>query len=96
MHWLTMAALKAEEKFWYGHNACFAYDHSSALKKLEEQGTPTLILTNTGDVCYPYAQRTKELCPSFSYAEMTGGTFDYANENPKLWSDEVLKFVKAL
>ena len=95
LHWMNLAAMQAGEQFWYGHGACFAYDHTTTLKKLAQTGKPTLVLTNTGDVCFPFAQRTMELCPSFHYTELSGGTLDFANENPDQWCAAICQFLTA-
>ena len=76
--------------FWYGHNAAFHYDGGAALQRVTQ---PALVLINTGDILYPLAQRTMELCPHFSYAELEGGGVDITDQNPEGWTAEVVGFL---
>lgn len=93
-HWLVTAAARAGPIHWYGHNACFQYDHRASLTKLAQQGTPALILTNTGDVITELAERAHNEFPSFDYVCLNGGTIDVANEKPEAWSQAVIEFAK--
>lgn len=92
-NWLVSAALGAGDKSWYGHNACFKYDHRASLMRLSGLGTPTLILTNTGSALYPVAQTAHEQFPEFDYKCLEGGTIDFANEYPEIWAQAVVAFI---
>ncbi len=76
--------------FWYGHNAAYRYDHASTLMSLKH---PTLILTNTGDMAYPMAQRARQLRPDMAYVELQGGNVDIVDQATEAWSDAVKAFV---
>jgi len=76
--------------FWYGHNAAYRYDHGAAMQRLKQR---TLILTNTGDMIYEMAQRTRKLRPDFEYAELQGGGVDIVDQQPEAWADLVAKFL---
>ncbi len=77
--------------FWYGHNAAFHYDSGATMQKLTQ---PALVLVNTGDMLFPMAARTLEMCPHFSYAEIEGGGVDITDQNPRAWTDAVAAFLK--
>lgn len=78
--------------FWYGHHAAYMYDQAERLPLVTQ---PTLILTNTGDMIYPHAQRARELRPDFAYAELAGGTVDICDQQPEAWADAVTGFLFA-
>jgi len=76
--------------FWYGHNAAYRYDHAAAMTRLKHR---TLIFTNTTDMIYELAQRTRKLRPDFEYAELEGGGIDIMDQQPEAWSDVVAGFL---
>ena len=77
--------------FWYGHNAAYRYDHASTLPRITH---PTLILTNTGDMAYPMAQRARQLCPDMAYVELSGGNVDIVDQAPEAWVEAVVAFTR--
>lgn len=77
--------------FWYGHNAAYRYDHAAALEKLK---IPALILTNTGDLIYEFAQRARRIRPDFDYVELSGGGVDIIDQQPEAWCDIVAAFLE--
>ncbi len=83
--------LLAGRTVWYAHDAVMTYAHEQAMERLTQ---PTLILANTGDAIYGYSQKARELYPSFSYAELQGGTIDCIDEQPEAWAEAVAAFVK--
>lgn len=76
--------------FWYGHHAAFSYDAAAATTRLTQ---PALVLINTGDILYPMAKRTMELCPHFSYAELEGGGVDITDQDPEGWTQKVVAYL---
>jgi pimeloyl-ACP methyl ester carboxylesterase len=77
--------------FWYGHNAAYRYDHASTLPRITH---PTLILTNTGDMAYPMAQRARQLRPDMAYVELSGGNVDIVDQAPEAWVEAVVTFTR--
>jgi len=77
--------------FWYGHNAAYRYDHASTLSRMTH---PTLILTNTGDMAYPMAQRARQLRPDMAYVELPGGNVDIVDQAPEAWVEAVVAFTR--
>jgi pimeloyl-ACP methyl ester carboxylesterase len=77
--------------FWYGHNAAYRYDHASTLLRMTH---PTLILTNTGDMAYPMAQRARQLRPDMAYVELSGGNVDIVDQAPEAWVEAVVAFTR--
>ena len=77
--------------FWYGHNAAYRYDHASTLPRITH---PTLILTNTGDMAYPMAQRARQLRPDMAYVELSGGNVDIVDQAPEAWVEAVVVFTR--
>lgn len=77
--------------FWYGHNAAYRYDHASTLQRMTH---PTLILTNTGDMAYPMAQRARQLRPDMAYVELEGGNVDIVDQAPEAWVEAVASFTQ--
>ncbi len=82
--------LRAGETLWYGHAASFRYDQ---LGRLAAIVAPTLILTNTGDLTYPFARRAAERRPDFAYREFEGGTHDIVDEQPEAFAAAVATFL---
>jgi len=79
--------------FWYGHHAAFTYDGAAAMQKLTQ---PTMALFNTGDMLYPLAEKTMNLCPHFTYAEIEGGGVDITDEKPDEWTKIVADYLHGL
>ena len=84
--------LLAGETIWYAHEAVMDYKHEDAIPRIQQ---PCLILANTGDAIYAQSQRTHEMRPDFSYAELSGGTIDVIDEQPEQWSAEVAAFLQS-
>jgi hypothetical protein len=68
-----------------------AYKHEDAIAKIQH---PCLILANTGDAIYAQSQRTRELRPDFSYAELSGGTIDIIDEQPEQCGGELSSIMR--
>jgi pimeloyl-ACP methyl ester carboxylesterase len=92
MHREVIQMLRAGETLWYGHAASFRYDQLGRLTLID---IPTLILTNTGDLTFRFAQRAAQRRPDFSYVELTGGTHDIVDEQPQAFSAAVAAFIGA-
>jgi pimeloyl-ACP methyl ester carboxylesterase len=90
MHREVVQMLRAGDTLWYGHAASFRYDQ---LGRLAALGAPTLILTNTGDLTYPLAQRAAQCRPDFEYVELQGGTHDIVDEQPEAFAAAVASFL---
>jgi pimeloyl-ACP methyl ester carboxylesterase len=90
MHREVVQMLRAGETLWYGHAASFAYDQ---LSRLDAIALPTLILTNTGDLTYPFARRAAGRRPDFAYRELAGGTHDIIDEQPEAFTAAVAAFL---
>jgi hypothetical protein len=84
--------LLAGETIWYAHEAVMDYKHEDAIPKIQH---PCLILANTGDAIYAQSQRTHEMRPDFSYAELSGGTIDIIDEQPEQWSVVVAEYLRS-
>ncbi|MCS7001783.1 MAG: alpha/beta hydrolase [Dehalococcoidia bacterium] len=91
MHRGVVQTLLAGDTEWYGHLAAFEYE---LLPRFLALAVPTMILTNTGDDLYAYAQRARDLRPDFRYVELVGGTHDIVDEQPEAWTQAVVAFVK--
>lgn len=99
-HWTHLAAmhreviqmLRAGDTLWYGHAASFVYDQLGRLGSIR---VPSLILTNSGDLTFPIAQRARERRPDFEYVELPGGTHDIVDEQPEAVSRAIEAFVRA-
>ncbi|MEM7612676.1 MAG: alpha/beta fold hydrolase [Pseudomonadota bacterium] len=87
----TIRTLMGSGPFWYGHHAAFNYDHGEAMQRLAQ---PALILTNTGDMIYPLAELTRQLCPHFSYAELEGGGIDIVDQDPAGWVAAIDRYLR--
>jgi hypothetical protein len=53
-----------------------------------------LILTNTGDMAYPMAQRARQLRPDMAYVELSGGNVDIVDQAPEAWVEAVVAFTR--
>lgn len=92
VHRNVIAGAAAWPNAWYAHEAVFAYDHGEAMTKITH---PCLVLSNTGDSIHEIAERSKELRPDFDWIETEGGTFDYIDEEPRIWAEAVAGWLKA-
>ncbi len=90
MHREVVQMLRAGPTLWYGHAAAFAYDQLARLPLIR---APTLILTNTGDLTFKFAQRAAQARPDFAYVELQGGTHDIVDEQPELFAAAVSAFI---
>ncbi len=88
---LWMASVTAP--LWYGHNAAFSYDHVGRMAGITH---PTLVLTNTGDVLYEHALRTRSLRPDFTFVALEGGGVDVVDQLPEAWTAAVVEFLSAV
>ncbi len=88
---LWMASVTAP--LWYGHNAAFSYDHVGRMAGITH---PTLVLTNTGDVLYEHALRTRSLRPDFTFVALEGGGVDVVDQLPEAWTSAVVEFLGAV
>jgi pimeloyl-ACP methyl ester carboxylesterase len=77
-------------EYWIGHHAAYRYRHEATIQAISQPG---MILTNTGDVIYPHAQRARELRPDFAYFELAGGGVDIVDQQPEAWADAVTTFL---
>lgn len=87
----VVAKYQALGPFAWGHNAAFQYDHEATMRKLTKR---TLILTNTGDDIYTFAQRAREMFPQFGYHELMGGSHDIVDQQPEAWAAAVAEFLR--
>ena len=92
MHREVVQMLRAGDTLWYGHAASFRYDQLGRLALID---IPALILTNTGDLTFRFAQRAAQRRPDFSYVELSGGTHDITDEQPQAFSAAVAEFIEA-
>ncbi len=77
--------------FWYGHHAAYTYRLSETLPQVRQPG---LILTNTGDMIYPHAERARALRPDFAFVALVGGGIDIVDEQPEEWAGAVATFLR--
>lgn len=89
----VVQALSGRGAFWHGHHAAYTYRQQDVLPHIKQ---PTLILTNTGDMIYPHAQKARALRPDFAYAELEGSCVDIVDDQPEEWADAVAGFLKGL
>jgi pimeloyl-ACP methyl ester carboxylesterase len=92
MHREVIQMLRAGETLWYGHAASLVYDQ---LGRLPLVGVPSMILTNSGDLTFKFAQRAAQVRPDFGYVELPGGTHDIVDEQPEAYVDAVASFITA-
>jgi pimeloyl-ACP methyl ester carboxylesterase len=78
---------------WYGHLAVYEWP---TLEKFKQLTVPALILTNTGDEVYPWAQLAHRLRPDFEYVELEGGTHDIVDEQPENWATVVAAYARRM
>jgi pimeloyl-ACP methyl ester carboxylesterase len=89
----VVQALIGKGAFWYGHYAAYSYRQNEALPKIQQ---PTLILTHTGDMIYPHAERAHAIRPDFAFKVLDGGGVDIVDQQPEAWADAVANFLKAV
>lgn len=92
MHREVVQMLRAGSTLWYGHAASFEYDQLARLALIK---LPTLILTNSGDLTFPLAQRAAATRPDFQYVQLEGGTHDIVDEQPEAISEAIVEFLRA-
>jgi pimeloyl-ACP methyl ester carboxylesterase len=93
VHWGTIAFFLAGKTEYYGHDAAFSYDMEGALRRLDPRKIPVLIVSNTGDMSHQAAQRARAVNAAFEYTEFTGGTIQFAFEQPVLWTDRITEYL---
>jgi pimeloyl-ACP methyl ester carboxylesterase len=91
MHQAVMQFFIAAPHDEYAHNAVFKYDLRAGLRALK---APVLLLTNPGDVLYPYAREAKAMRPDFSYVEVDWPGAQDAYDNPAGWAAAVAAYLK--
>ncbi len=60
---------------------------------IENLAIRALILTSTGDQIYEHAKVAKQMRPDFELAVLQGGGIDIIDQQPKAWSDAIVKFL---
>lgn len=78
--------------YWYGHHAAYQYHHDLSLVRIPCRA---MILTNTGDIIYDRALRSKSIRPDIALVELKGGGVDIVDQQPEAWADAVVAFLKA-
>ena len=89
-HQSVLTYFMAGETEWHGHNAVFNYDIWSAVDAIK---TPTLLVSNTGDMLNPQDRALAEARPDFEFKEIEGGTFQYVYDDAEPWAKLVADFV---
>lgn len=87
----VVQALIGTGPFWYGHHAAYMYQQDERLPLVRQ---PTLLLTNTGDMIYPHAERAHALRPDFAFTALKGGGVDIVDQQPEAWVDAVAAFLQ--
>jgi pimeloyl-ACP methyl ester carboxylesterase len=90
MHREVIQMLRAGDTLWYGHAASLTYDQLGRLGLVSLQA---MILTNSGDLTFKFAQRAAQVRPDFEYVELAGGTHDIVDEQPEAYTEAVVKFI---
>lgn len=93
VHWGTIAFFLAGSTEYYGHDAAFSYDTEGALRRLDPRKIPVLIVSNTGDMSHQAAQRARAINAAFEYTEFTGGTIQFAFEQPVVWTERIVQYL---
>lgn len=96
LHWLALSALSSGARYWYAHNACINYDSAKSLQAVNESGLPAVIISNSGDACAAMVERAVALCDQIPHVALKGGSIDFANEQPEVWAEAVVSFLKGL
>lgn len=94
VHWGTLAFYLAGPTEYYGHDAAFSFDMEAALRRLEPRRMPVLIVSNTGDMSHQASQRALAINPDFEYLEFTGGTIQFAFEQPVIWTEKIADYLQ--
>lgn len=90
MHRYTVEGLVSGATNWKAFPLIINADLTALLRAIRVR---TLLLTNTGEDLYDATRRSHAVRPDFSYAELTGGSHDIADEQPDAWSDAVTAFL---
>lgn len=91
MHRYTVEALHRGATNWKAFPLVIAADLERVLRELT---VPTLMFTNTGEDLYESTRRAWQLRPDFfEYAELSGGTHDIVDEQPRQWVEAVAAFL---
>lgn len=90
MHRLTVDMLSVNLRYADGFRAALDYDLEPDLLAIR---APTLLLTNRGDSAFALSERTARLRPDFAVVTHEGGTNDYIDEQPDIWTDAVVAFL---
>lgn len=88
-HWSIIYYFMAGETEWHGHNAVFTYDIETAISEIK---TPTLLISNTGDMLNPQDRRLAEARPDFEFKEVEGGTFQYVYDDAEPWASLIAEY----
>ena len=91
-HMAAVHTLMAGDQHWYAHHAAFSYDLTPAIEAIR---VPTLVVTNHGDILHFVAERLISLRPDFDLVELEGGTSYIIRDEPQLWVDSIIDFIKA-
>jgi pimeloyl-ACP methyl ester carboxylesterase len=83
IHWSLVHFFWAGPNEWFGHHAAFKYDIEVDFKALV---TPTVVISNSGDVLHRKMPYLQELRPDFTYASIEGGTFHIVFEDAERWA----------
>jgi pimeloyl-ACP methyl ester carboxylesterase len=92
MHRHVVELLANPTDYHWGFTAAFAHDLRADLLAIT---VPTLILTNTGEDLYEASKRAGELRPDFAFAALDGGTHDIVDEQPEVWTQAVIDWLRA-
>jgi pimeloyl-ACP methyl ester carboxylesterase len=93
MHRYTVEALYRGESNWRAFPLVIGADLEAVLRRLV---VPTLMMTNTGEDLYASTRRAQALRPDFfAYAELQGGSHDIVDEQPRAWTETVVRFLRA-
>ena len=80
----------AGETEWHGHNAVYGHNIWKAVKGIK---SPTLLISNTGDMLNPQDKNLSKERPDFKFIEFEGGSFQFVYDNADVWSEMVSEFI---